>query len=417
MEPREPTQPRTTLLVVDDTPENLAILVGLLQPEYRVCVATDGSRALGIIESNDPPDLILLDVMMPGMSGFEVCKRIKANPRRRDIPIIFVTALGEGEDERHGLELGAIDYVTKPINPAIVTARVRNHIELRRARVALAEQNAILEAKVAERTADLVRANADLKQSYLETIDVAYGVMSQADDFLGDHSRRVAGYVTRTAALLALDTETSFDLRVAALLHDIGLVGMPESEIRRLLRVESPSHTADAPYWGHPILQMQVLAESARFERTAAIIAHHHEMLDGSGFPAGASGDAIPLGSRVLSVADRWDVAAQMEPAAHAEGHTFERFAARYRGKLDDKVLSAFGELLKRGDPFSRVVSKRPDELEPGAVIAHTVRTLRGSILLSAGTVVRKDHIQQLRQHADKGVIPPTLRVFRGDAS
>ncbi|MBF0550365.1 MAG: SpoIIE family protein phosphatase [Deltaproteobacteria bacterium] len=145
-----------TILAVDDTEVNLDLLVETLGDLYEVIVAVNGFDALEIVASA-PPDLILLDIMMPGMDGYEVCRRLKADDRSRDIPVIFITAMGESEDEAKGLELGAIDYLTKPINPPIVQARVKNHLQLKLAQEELARQNEILEIKVQERTRELAR--------------------------------------------------------------------------------------------------------------------------------------------------------------------------------------------------------------------------------------------------------------------
>ncbi len=130
--------PQATILAVDDAPENLQVLNAVLKDHYRVKVATSGERALALATGAEPPDLILLDVMMPGMDGYEVCARLKDDPRTRDIPVLFVSARDEEEDEARGLALGAIDYIVKPIRPSIVQARVRNHLELKRNRDLLA---------------------------------------------------------------------------------------------------------------------------------------------------------------------------------------------------------------------------------------------------------------------------------------
>lgn len=132
---------KQTVLVVDDTPENIQMLNGVLRPYYKVKAAPNGEKALTIAQSTTQPDIILLDIMMPEIDGYEVCQRLKANPATQKIPIIFVTAMSEAEDEKKGLDLGAVDYITKPINPAIVLARVRTHL-------ALYDQTRELEKKV-----------------------------------------------------------------------------------------------------------------------------------------------------------------------------------------------------------------------------------------------------------------------------
>ena len=152
-------QKQTTVLVVDDTPDNLSLMSGLLKDLYKVKVANNGEKALQIAASDTPPDLILLDIMMPGMDGYEVCTRLKADEKTRDIPVIFLTAKVEVEDEARGLGLGAVDYITKPVSPPIVTARVRNHLELKTARDQLQAHSQQLEVKVKERTAELAALN------------------------------------------------------------------------------------------------------------------------------------------------------------------------------------------------------------------------------------------------------------------
>jgi putative two-component system response regulator len=413
MRPPRDGAPRPTVLVVDDNPENLAVLSAVLRPDYRVRVATDGAKAIAIVESADPPDLVLLDVMMPGMSGFEVCRRLKASPARRDVPIVFVTALGDVEDERQGLELGAIDYLTKPVSPAIVGARVANHLELARARAALAAQNALLEAKVADRTADLVRANDELKQSYLETIDLAYAVMSESDDRLGEHCKRVASYARSIARRMGLDDERVFDVYVAGLMHDLGLVSVHGDELLRLLRLRTATERDEPLYFAHPYVNLRVLLTSARFTRTATIIAAHHERLDGSGFPEGLRGDDIPLESRIVAVADRWDVLTQLGPTTDAATPDFPTFAAVHQAQLDPEVLDAFRDELAFGDPFSRTVARDLEALAPGAVVARTIRTRTGAILLRAGTTLRRDHLQNLARFAARDDVALPIVVFR----
>ena len=150
---------RHKILIVDDTPENIDVLGEVLKPHYRRSVALNGQKGLQIAASSDLPDLILLDIMMPGMDGYEVCRRLKADEKTKGIPIIFVTAKGEVEDENKGFELGAVDYITKPISPPIVLARVKTHLELKLAREELENQNEVLEQKVKQRTAEMVELN------------------------------------------------------------------------------------------------------------------------------------------------------------------------------------------------------------------------------------------------------------------
>ena len=168
-----------TILIVDDTPDNLTLMNNLLKDDYKVKVASGGKKALEIVASESPPDLILLDIMMPGMDGYEVCRRLKCNPSTSDIPVIFLTIMSEMEDEKKGLELGAVDYIIKPISPHIVLARIKNHLALKAMSEALKDQNVFLELEVAKRTAELVVARdeaekrkEEIEASLVETIQL-----------------------------------------------------------------------------------------------------------------------------------------------------------------------------------------------------------------------------------------------------
>jgi putative two-component system response regulator len=407
------TSTRATILVVDDIPDNITVLSGILRGEYDVRFATSGAKALEQIESDTPPDLVLLDVMMPNMDGLEVCAKVKANPARAHLPIVFVSALGEIEDEQKGLELGAVDYLMKPVSAPIVRARVRNHLELSRARERLARQNVLLEEKVRERTTELVLANAELKASYLESIDLAFGLMSEADARLGEHCRRVATYVKRMCPHLGLDEDATFDLGVAALLHDLGLVALNGEGLDDAMRLEHPSPTRDPVYHSHPTVHMAALLQGERFVRIAKLIGGHHESLDGSGFPGGVRGETIPYGSRVIAAADRWDVFTQLASTERFLERTFDAFVDVQRDKLDEPILEALREVLRAGDPFSRVLERTPEHLEPGMVLARNVHTPSGATLLHAGTTLRADHIRDLARHEAGGELEVPVQVFR----
>ncbi|MCB1920014.1 MAG: response regulator, partial [Candidatus Competibacteraceae bacterium] len=220
---------RQTLLIVDDTPDNITLLSGLLKNRYRIKVATEGERAIKIAALDPPPDLILLDIMMPGMDGYEVCRRLKANPRTTGIPVIFLTAKVQVEDEEKGLKLGAVDYITKPISPPIVLARVETHLTLKNARQFLQDRNAYLEEEVQRRTQEVV-AIQDV------TIVAMASLAETRDNDTGGHIRRTQHYVRALAKKLQthprfasfLSDETVELLFKSAPLHDIGKVGIPD---------------------------------------------------------------------------------------------------------------------------------------------------------------------------------------------
>ena len=290
---------RQTILVADDTPENIDLLSALLRQEYRVKVATSGEKALAIVNSTEPPDLILLDIMMPGMNGYDVCRRIKANPDRRGIPIIFVTAMTSIEDERLGLEVGAVDYITKPISPPIVAARVRTHL-------ALYDQTRVLEDRVRARTAELFAS----RQQIIRRLGRA---AEFRDNETGNHVIRMSYYARLIAQAIGLGPEATELLFNTASMHDIGKIGIPDAV---LLKPGPLSKAEWAVMRQHPEIGAEIIGEhDDELLQTARTIAlTHHERFDGSGYPRGLIGEDIPLFGRIVAVADVFDALMTARP-------------------------------------------------------------------------------------------------------
>ena len=290
---------RQTILVADDTPENIDLLSALLRQDYRVKVATSGEKALAIVNSTEPPDLILLDIMMPGMNGYDVCRRIKANPDRRGIPIIFVTAMTSIEDERLGLEVGAVDYITKPISPPIVAARVRTHL-------ALYDQTRVLEDRVRERTAELFAS----RQQIIRRLGRA---AEFRDNETGNHVIRMSYYARLIAQAIGLGPEATELLFNTASMHDIGKIGIPDAV---LLKPGPLSKAEWAVMRQHPEIGAEIIGEhDDELLQTARTIAlTHHERFDGSGYPRGLIGEDIPLFGRIVAIADVFDALMTARP-------------------------------------------------------------------------------------------------------
>ncbi|GAB3262287.1 response regulator [Chitinimonas naiadis] len=304
---------KPTILVVDDTPDNLSLMSGLLRGEYKVKLAHSGERALQIAAGDGKPDLILLDIMMPEMDGYEVLRRLQQDQATRAIPVIFLTAMSAAEDEKIGLDLGAVDYISKPINPAIVLSRVHNHLQLKLARDFLQNQNEFLEHEVKKRTREVV-AIQDV------TIRAMASLAETRDNETGNHIRRTQHYVRALAEQLQFHPRFSAELTPAnieslfksAPLHDIGKVGIPDRILLKPGKLEADefeimkTHTTlgrDA------IIHAELdLGQSIPFLRYAKEIAYsHQEKWNGSGYPEGLAGDDIPLSARLMAVADVYD--------------------------------------------------------------------------------------------------------------
>jgi len=315
---------KPTVLVVDDEPLNVAVLSELLNPQYRVLGARSGQVALQLLDS-ELPDLILLDVMMPGMDGHAVLREVQRQPHTRAVPVIFVTALGAEVDEERGLQLGAVDYVVKPIKPAVMLARVRAQIELKLARDRLSDQNAWLEREVAHRVHDSQVAQ-DLALCTLAEL------AETRDNDTGNHIQRTQAYVEALARRLQtvpdyaaqLDDASLKRIVMAAPLHDIGKIGIRDEILLKpgkLTPDEFAEMKTHARIGGdaigramHKALAMHtagdgaVLPESVRFLEVARTIAHsHHERWDGKGYPDALAGTAVPLPARLMALADVFD--------------------------------------------------------------------------------------------------------------
>lgn len=370
-----PNGDKPRILIVDDEPINLKVMADLLRDSYGLIVAKDGPQALARLAGDPLPDLILLDVMMPGMDGVEVCRRLKEDARTRDLPVIFITAMGQVHDETRGFAVGAVDYITKPISPPVVLARVRTHIALRKARRALADQNRQLEDRVAKRTRDLLRAQD-------ATIRAMASLAETRDNETGNHIRRTQNYVLALALHLSrdpryagqLDEETIELLYKSAPLHDVGKVGIPDSILLKPGKLTDDefhimkTHAAlghDAIFAAEgqaDIAAGERAAGESSFLRIAREIAYgHHERWDGGGYPQGLAGEAIPLSARLMAVADVYD--ALISRRCYKPPFPHEKAAAIIRegsgSHFDPAVVAAFTALE---DEFKDIADRYSDE-------------------------------------------------------
>jgi len=293
------------VLVVDDEPTNLKLLEQALQDEHQLSFSINGQKALEVARKVHP-DLILLDIMMPEMDGYETCRQLKADSRTAGIPVIFVTTLGEVRDEQQGFEAGGVDYITKPVSPLIVQARVRTHLSLY-------DQNRVLEDKVRQRTGQLRQAFQKIEVYALDSIYRLTRAAEFKDEDTGAHIQRMSHYSAAVARRLGLNERVIRSILYAAPMHDVGKIGIPDRILLKPAKL-------DAEEWGimkqHTLIGGEILqGATAGYLRLGEVIARtHHEKWDGSGYPKGLKGKAIPLAGRIVAIADVFDALTSKRP-------------------------------------------------------------------------------------------------------
>jgi len=363
------------VLIVDDSPQNLSVLGALLQPDYRVRTANSGERALHLLAQTPRPDLVLLDVMMPGIDGYEVLRRMQASDEMRDIPVIFTTAMTHSEDESRGFELGAVDYITKPLRPAIVLARVQTHLALKEVRDRLRVDKCSLEAEVQRRTREI-----QLTQDV--TIRALARLAETRDNETGNHILRTQDYVHDLAVLASkhplfeqqLDATSITLMSKSAPLHDIGKVGIPDHILLKPGKLTPEEWVTMRRHTrlGAEALERAELdaCEPVPFLQCAKQIAlSHHERWDGSGYPEGLAGNDIPLAARIMAIADVFDalISVRVYKPAMPPSRAREIMAAQRGLHFDPDLLDLF---LGSFETFCAAACRHPDHL-PGEGEAH----------------------------------------------
>lgn len=408
-----------TILIVDDTPENIDILKGVLKEQYIIKAATRGSKALEIARTT-PVDLILLDIMIPEMDGYEVCRALKADEATKKIPVIFVTALQESGDETSGFEAGAVDYITKPINAAVVQARVRTHLALKEAQDAAEEWNTNLKKRllqsvrtIREKTQALMSAEerANELRGYLQTVELLSGVFELMGNRHGAHARAVSEAAGDAARKMNLGAEAVAKLRLAGLLHDVGKLGT--------MRGTSEKHETDmtanelTEYHQHPVRSQAVFNSLEELQDVGLMVRGHHEAYNGSGFPDGLKGDEIPLGARLVAIADFIECAASSVSGERAE---YALMKARLHAGtlLDPKLISYFTGITRilffEGEKAHSTgeAEVAPNELISGLVLSRDVVSTAGVLLLQKGDKLDSSGISLIRRNSQ--IVPPSER-------
>lgn len=352
--------PKQRVLIVDDAPENIHFLMEILKDQYVVLAAVNGERALKIAAKSPAPDLILLDIMMPDMDGYEVCAKLKADSKTVNIPVLFVTALSSDEDEAKGLELGALDYIAKPFNPTFVKARVRNHLAL---------------GKYRDQLEDMVREKTNELMITRDVTIEALGTLAEfRDPETGGHIKRTMNYVRLLAEKLQdhpnfkdfLTAATIEHLWKSAPLHDVGKVGVPDSI---LLKPGKLTANEFSEIKKHTIFGRDALNVSAAklgpdsFLRIAQEMAYtHHEKWDGSGYPEGLKESEIPISGRLMAVADVYDALISRRiykpPLTHSEAVEIIRNDSGIA--FDPEIVKIF---LEFEDNFRSIALLFPDKV------------------------------------------------------
>ncbi|MCX7156597.1 MAG: response regulator [Rhodocyclales bacterium] len=334
-----------TILIVDDEPANLALLRQILSPDYTLVYARCGKEALAAAAKHHPA-LVLLDIQMPDMDGYTVCRKLKAQAQTENIPVIFVTALAEIGDETAGFAAGGVDYIVKPVSPPTVRARVRTHLSLVSVR--------------------------RLEKSYHDAIYMLGEASEFKDAETGSHIWRMAGYSCALAGACGWDATACEQMKLAAPLHDIGKLGIPDAVLNKPGRLDTGERLV---MQAHTIIGYKILSESTApiLQMAATIALHHHEKWDGSGYPNGVSGEAIPEMARIVAIADVFDALSMTR--SYKEGWPLERVIDTLTESagthFDPRLISHFTRILPEivaiRDQWS---TGKPDQNRAHAVLA-----------------------------------------------
>lgn len=351
--PSPPAHTPTSVLIVDDLAENITAMAGMLRHDYRVLFATSGADALQLLQ-DQAVDLILLDVLMPDMDGYEVCRRLKHNLLWRDIPVIFVSALGEAGNEARGLSVGAADYLHKPCHPDIIRLRVQMHLERR-------QQERTLQRLVQQRTAELDDTRTEIVRRLGRAAEYR-------DNETGLHVIRVGNVASLLARAVGAQEPVVDILRQAAPLHDVGKIGIPD----HILLKPGPLTASE---WEtmktHTFIGAEIIGqhESALMQMARTICLSHHEKWNGQGYPGGLRGDAIPLEGRITAIADVFDALVSERsykkawPCAQAIAYIRQQSGIAF----DPVLVEHFMRLVPEIETANRAYADTLKACDPGA--------------------------------------------------
>jgi len=332
------------ILVVEDHAGTLDLLTKLLRKEgFDVIGAGNGEDALKILKS-EFPDLILLDIMLTGIDGFDVCRIIKSDPVHKNIPVVMCTVCNTALDHVKGAESGADGYIAKPFNNRDLVERLRLHLRLKRT-----EEQLIATAREFQDSRRLLHEQTQsVEQGHLDTINALLAAVAAKDPYTSQHAQKVAELSEAVAEKMGFDKRSMLNLHYAALLHDVGKIGVPMYVLGKEDRLEKEELEVIRR---HPGISAEILKSVSFLQRIVPVVRHHHENVDGTGYPDGLKGEEIPLESRILAVADAYDAMTSNRP--YRDAITQERaltlIAERAGTQFDIDVVSIFTEILRAG--------------------------------------------------------------------
>lgn len=342
------TNQKATLLIVDDMPENIDVLRGILKEHYKLKIATDGQKALKIANSEQKPDVILLDIMMPGMDGYEVCRKLKENYNTVDIPVIFVTAKGEVEDESHGFDVGAVDYITKPVSAPLVLRRVQTHLNLY-------DNKRLLDSQVKEQT-------RIINETRFQIIQRLGRAAEYKDNETGMHVMRMSHYSQQLALAAGMSEQDAELVLNATPMHDIGKIGIADNILLKPGKL-------DPDEWNimqqHPQIGADIIGEhdSILLKTAREIALTHHEKYNGKGYPKGLKGKEIPMMGRITAIADVFDALTTERP--YKKAWTIDdalnliknEAGEHFDPELVEKFLQITPDILKLKDKYAEQIN------------------------------------------------------------
>jgi putative two-component system response regulator len=402
-----------TVLIVDDTPENVSLLEAILSADYITKTANSGKDALKIAMET-PPDLILLDIMMPEMDGYEVCKALKQNDATKGIPVIFVTALLDSGDETSGFEAGGVDYITKPVVGAIVRSRVKAHLALKEVQNDLEDWNRNLKKRLLYSISTIRKdteklMSADERAFGLEgrtqSVELLSGVFELMEDRFGVSSRAVSELAGDAARKMKMPAEGIAKIRLAGLLHNAGTLGANRVKLSKHESEMSSNEMTE--YLAHPVRGQELFNSLEELHDVGLMVRGHHEAYNGNGFPDGLKGDDIPIGARLIAIADVIENAAN---SVSGERDDYALMIARRQAgtRLDPRLISNFSMITrilyvsteKSLTPGEVEVS--PDELITGMKLSRDYSTESGVLLLQKGDTLDPAGIAIIRRKSGK---------------